>query len=362
MFDFPASPADGTIYAPPTGPQYQYSGGAWRVASSSVPIATAEARNRIGNPAFQISQENGNTASGANAYFMADQWSAQYNGIGQMGAGRQPNVVPTSGSPLPLLINVQSTNASLASNAYVRFDHYIEGLKIADLKWGTAGAIPVVVRFTFAAPIGTYSLAIRNPSGAMCYIVPIPVTVANTFVTYTFAIPGPTSGTWAIDNTSGVQFMIIPAAGSGYLGAPNVWTGGNLLGHTGMSNGAAVNGNSFWLADVGFYADPRGTGVPPPWQYPDYAEDLTACQRYYQRVSLEFCGNTSATASYYALATYPVPPRANPTLSGINTNNPGFPAAVGTLTNVGNGVQEGRVTTGGTSALFSSYITANARL
>jgi hypothetical protein len=34
MFDFPASPADGTIYAPPTGPQYQYSGGAWRVASA----------------------------------------------------------------------------------------------------------------------------------------------------------------------------------------------------------------------------------------------------------------------------------------------------------------------------------------
>jgi hypothetical protein len=35
MFDFPSSPAEGAIYAPPGGPQYQFSGGVWKQVAAT---------------------------------------------------------------------------------------------------------------------------------------------------------------------------------------------------------------------------------------------------------------------------------------------------------------------------------------
>ena len=42
-----------------------------------------------------------------------------------------------------------------------------------------------------------------------------------------------------------------------------------------------TTGNVFELFDVGLYLDPHNTGIAPPWQMPDEAEELRACQRYY---------------------------------------------------------------------------------
>ena len=52
MFDFPNSPSEGTVFQPPNGPVYVYTGGVWRIGGQ-VGTATAEARNRIVNPAMQ---------------------------------------------------------------------------------------------------------------------------------------------------------------------------------------------------------------------------------------------------------------------------------------------------------------------
>jgi len=58
MIDFPASPTENQMFQAPGGPRYVYSNGAWRMSDPGPP-GTAQTRNRIVNPAFQIGQENG---------------------------------------------------------------------------------------------------------------------------------------------------------------------------------------------------------------------------------------------------------------------------------------------------------------
>jgi hypothetical protein len=318
-FDFPASPADGTIYAPPGGPQYQYSGGAWRVASSSVPIATAEARNRVVNPAMQISQENGNTASVLNAYYPADQWYIGNAGVGQCGAQRLQVTTPR-GSRDRLLLASQSVNASLGASAIVYFLQTIEGTRIADFLWGTAQAKPAVLRFGFRAGVaGTYAVSLRTVSGSHSFVAPIVVTAGQVGidVEYTVLIPAPTVGTWSNDNTGSLLLAVSLAVGATFVTpTANVWQAGNFVGLTGMTNGVAANGTAFNLFDVGLYLDPLNTGIAPPWTMPDEAQELLACMRYWQILSPMIVSGYSIGAGVNIYASYPaLPMRVTPSVA-----------------------------------------------
>ena len=62
-FQFPASPSIGQIFIGDNGAQYVWNGTVWNQVSGNPATLTAQARNRIVNPAIQISQENDVTGS-----------------------------------------------------------------------------------------------------------------------------------------------------------------------------------------------------------------------------------------------------------------------------------------------------------
>ena len=81
-FNFPNSPTPGQVFTPVGGYQYVWLDGVWRVVESPQDVVTAQTRNRVCNPAMQISQQLalGGTAvlSGAGPHiYGADQWVAQ---------------------------------------------------------------------------------------------------------------------------------------------------------------------------------------------------------------------------------------------------------------------------------------------
>jgi len=318
MFDFPASPADGTIYAPPTGPQYQFSGGAWRVASSSVPIKTAETRNRVVNGAMQISQENGNTAGTTNNYYLADQWEANFSTTGTVSYARAAAVTPY-GSVYRAALSVSVADTSIAAGEFACFRHKIEGVRIADFQWGTANAKPLVLRFGFIGPAGTYSVAVTNGALNRSYTATftIPDLVDGY---YTIVIPGDTTGTWAKDTSHAMTLYFAVAAGSTVQTAPGSWTAGLFVAATGISNGLAVAGKNFNLYDVGLYLDPQNTGIAPPWTMPDEAQELAACQRYWHKYFsyINSGGNGLAGANTYAHITISPTMRTTPGGSAVN--------------------------------------------
>jgi hypothetical protein len=79
-FNFPNSPTEGQIYTDATsGAQYIYRNGVWMQSSAAQIKLSAQTRNRIVNPAMQISQENGNAVGSTNSYYPADQWVMRFS-------------------------------------------------------------------------------------------------------------------------------------------------------------------------------------------------------------------------------------------------------------------------------------------
>ena len=331
---------------------------------------TAEARNRIVNPCMQISQENGNTAgTPAISYWPADQWTVFNNTGGTVSAQRVLGYTP-NGSLYRCRITVSALDAAIAAGEFLSFRQVIEANRIADFKYGTATAKQTILRFGFKAPAGTYSFRLTNINVDRSYVQNFTISAgqANTDTEQVFVIPGATaSGTWAVDTSVGLYFDIGLAVGSNFHAPATGWSsGGGYMGTAANTNGMATAGNVFELYDVGLHLDPDKTGVAPPWQMPDEAEELRACQRYWQTIDpigFGWTGNTTSGVSYSGFAQYLTAMRALPAATGTNAAGAGFPAAVGTLTPGVGGMFESRTANATLNgAAYRSRIFLNARM
>jgi hypothetical protein len=313
-FQFPNSPAVNDSFTPVGGPTYTWDGVAWKMAQALG--QTAQSYNRIVNGAMQHSQENGDSTSTIAGFYPADQWSQNFSGL-TMNIGRSLSVPATGNRRIGFNFGVGKVPAA---GEFSLIDQKIEGNRIADLQWGTANAKQIIVRFwtmTTTTP-GTYTFSIRNYGGGTpnrTYLAPFTLAAINTWTLVTLVIPGDTTGTWNIDSALGMDIALSMASGSSLQGVPG-WQAGNLLALTTATNGTATVNNTFYFGDVGLYADPNNTGVPPPWVTPDYASELAACKRYWQ-LSANLTLSHYNTAGSYGMTTIPftIEMRTAPTIA-----------------------------------------------
>lgn len=343
------------------------------------------ARNIVVNPAMQISQENGDNiiASVSALIYVADQWVAY--GVGASGSAnvqRLSGTLSPQGSPQRIRMAVTAAKTVLASADAAGFLQHIEGVRIGSLKWGTAAAKPVVLRFGFRGPAGTYTASLRNGAATRSYLRSFTVSAAQANGDYerVLVFPGDTlvsATNWPTDNTRGMYLAITTAAGSSLQNSADQWLAGNYLGAAGMTNGAAVVGNDFQLMDVGLYEDVSGVGTVPRWQRPALADAYRECQRYYALTSTMFSGWAITGNGYYTQAfPFPVDMRTTPSLSGASAALSGsnFPVAVGTYVSAAGGsmvttryVRENRTANSSSSGSAAGFfhtngLVANARM
>jgi hypothetical protein len=325
--------------------------------------AITRARNRIVNPAMQVSQENGDTLGAVSSYYAADQWFAPF--IGAVCSFQRVASVTPRGSPKRLRLIVTTAKPALAAGDFTSFFQYMEGIKVADFAWGTAGARRIIVRFGWRSPAGTYALNIRNSGRTYTKTFTISAADANLDTEQVFVIPGDVVGALVADNTLSVVFSVTVAAGTTYQGVEG-WQPGVMLATAACSNGMDTVGKTFELFDVGLYLDLDGTGVPPPFQFPDEASELRACQRYYCPVFIMYSNNLGVATTWYTIAALPVDLRTgSPTFTHINSSSSSnFPATVAFAGIVGTRtLRVGRAATAaGTSSQFSQTTIVNARM
>lgn len=361
MFDFPANPSIGQPFVV-AGITYIFDGIAWNVsAAPNTAVLTANTRNLAVNPALQISQENGTTAVTTAGSYPADQWltgsTVPFNsGLQTAAAGWNQ-----------LYVSNISAKTSLAAGDLVYFSQPIEGVMVKDLGWGNATlAKPAVLCFdTHCTVAGTYCTSIRSSGTPDRSFVALFTLTANTWTTVQIPIPAQTGGTWNSDNTVGMRLDFSLAAGSTYVAPAAGWNNGNYLGAPGMSNGIAGAGTWFYIRKIGLHLDPLATGVAPPFEVPDYGDDLAACKRYWQIVTSYWSGYATSGSSFFLMYKYTVPTRAAPTLTGVNQAASAFPATVGTLGDLGttDGCVETRVANNTVAAgYYRSNVTVNARM
>jgi hypothetical protein len=291
---------------------YVYTGGVWRMQGSGQ-VVTAEARNRIVNGAIQHSQEAGFQGGvTGNGSYSGDQWRLSFNGGGPISSSRNDNLYPSDpDSTNWLRLNGGSTViGSPAASQFVQFNQPIEGIRMSDAKWGTVAAKPVVVRFRAAGSVaGTYCFAIRNGALNRAYVVKFSVTTTPQW--FSFAIPGDTTGTWPTDTTQWGQIVFCGMSGTDSRApAEAVWSAGLYVSLAGTSNLLSAASQMLDVTNVGLYLDPNATGVPPPWQMPDEAQELAACKRYYDKVPM-----TVSTACLYWSARWAATKRVSPAIT-----------------------------------------------
>jgi len=320
-FDFPNTPTVGQTYKPIGGPTFRWSGTTWTAEMAGVPVSvyvadsappnpavgqlwwdsdsgnlfiwfadpdstqwvqvsgmpatakpTALARNRIVNGAFQHSQENGNTTSSVSTYFLADQWQGLHAGMTGnyfVRGGAAPYFQGGIGGVMPV-----------AAGNYGFIQQLIEGGRVADFLWGAADAKQVILRFeSFSQLGGSFAVSIHNSAVDRSYVAPFTLPVAA-WTTVTLAIPGDTTGTWLTTTGLGMGIRFCFGTGTSLQGVAG-WQAGNKLGLATTTNGFSSAASNY-IRNVGLYLDPDNTGLAPPWQMPDEAEELRACQRYWE--------------------------------------------------------------------------------
>jgi hypothetical protein len=185
-------------------------------------------KNYIVNPGMRISQENGTSSGTASGYYPVDQWFFGHSQDGTLTFQQVTSATP-GGSENRIRMTVTSADTSIAAGQYALLGQRIEGLRTADLQWGTANATDVVVRFGFKGPAGTYAVAIRNQDSSRSFVREFTISGgdANTDTLQTVTFPGDTSGTWDKDNTASIRLFFTFAVGSTYQTTADAWQAGN---------------------------------------------------------------------------------------------------------------------------------------
>ena len=266
-------------------------------------------RNRIVNPCMQISQERGVNVAAltTGVAYTVDQWIAALSATpgGTLWVNQVASVTP-SGSPFRLRHSVQAFDSSIAAGDYYGITHHIEGLMIADARFGTASARQIVIRLGVNCSIaGTFGVRLTNSASNRSYVTTITIAGGeiNTDLLRTIVIPGDTSGTWLTDTGIGLTLQITLAAGTTWQGTAGSWQASNITTTSGQTNLMGTINATFELFDVGLYVDVLATGVAPPFELPAWDADLRACQRYWEK-SYSY-GTAPGTATFEGVARGP---------------------------------------------------------
>jgi hypothetical protein len=302
-------------------------------------------RNRITDPGMRISQENGNNAVAVGASgqaYPSDSFSA-LKSMANGGLSVQRIALTTpGGSPYRIRATVTTANAAPATGDYALWSTRIEGVDIADLKFGIAAPRQIAIRFGVRSAVaGTFPIALQNGSltnRSWIGTYTIAPAEVGTDVVKSVTLTGDTTGTWATDNNAAFQISFGLNAGATYQGVLG-WQSGNVFSTSGSVNFMQTVGNTIDLFDVGLY-DVTGltNGVIPPFELGSYTEDLAKCLRYYWTMNYTggigirmFARYVIAEAYKFAVIKFPQAMRTTPsfTYTIIDEATNGAPLSTG---------------------------------
>jgi hypothetical protein len=287
------------------------------LASSYNSGGLSNMRNRIINGAMVIDQRNAGasiTINSTGAKFSVDRWYFQGENTDGVFTVQQSSIAP-AGFTKSMLLTVTTADASVGSTQAYFFKQAIEGYNVADLGWGAAGASTVTLSFWVRSSLtGTFGGAILNGVANRSYPFTFVISSANTWEQKTVTIPGDTSGTWATENTAGLQVYFSVGMGSTYLGTAGAWAGATYLGATGQANLISTNGATFYITGVQLEKGSTATS----FDVRPYGTELSLCQRYYYRMTSVGVASTFAvgfndsTTSCVGTTFFPVTMRTAP--------------------------------------------------
>jgi hypothetical protein len=330
-FDFPASPSDGTEYAPAGGPIYVYQSPVWKVKTAPTASAYDVGRNLIHNSMFTIAQRGVGPFTASLAY-TADRWQAFAANdtisvsVGVLGDADRTSIGDEAAAQA---LAYQFTGSATAGSRCTVFQ------QVEDVR--RLGGKTVALSFWAKGIVGTPKVAVTisqnfgtggSPSATVLTSLGATAALSSAWTRYTFtaALPsvvGKTLGTIP-DSKTGVNFYFSDQANS---------------------SGGAIGVQSGTVALWGVQLEVGSTATP--LEKPDLDVQLRQCQRFYQYFLGVLCaGNAGTGIQFHSDFSFLQQMRAVPTVTFANAsyNN----ANTITVNNVGvNHIRLGTTSTGG---------------
>lgn len=270
------------------------------------------------NGSMEVSQERGTTGVSIDTAYICDGW--KFGKLGTAAVTAAQYAYGAAGFNNILALTVSTAQASMGAGDYVTIIQPVEGYRLARLGWGAAGAQPITIGFhTRHVRTGTYSGAVRTPTGSRSYTFTYTQNVSDILEYKTVTIPGDVTGTWPRDNTNGMYIGFAVAAGANVTApAANTWYGANYQAAPGQVNGVAATSDIFRITGVvvipGIEAPSaeRSALIMRP-----YDQELQLCRRYWQLIMPDIRGGGSPATVYEFTYPLPVEMRALPTVTQV---------------------------------------------
>ena len=316
-------------------------------------------RNRIINGDMRIDARNAGasvTPTTNGQYGSCDRWNYFISQASKFSVQQNAGAVtPPAGFTNYLGVTSLSAYSVLSGDAFV-VRQGIEGFNVADLGWGTANAQTVTLSFWVRSSLtGAFGGSFYNGTATRSYPFTYTVSAANTWEQKTITVSGDTTGTWATDNTEGVNVRFSLGAGATFSGTAGAWAAGNIAQPTGSVSVVGTSGATFYLTGVQL----ESGSVATLFERRQYGQELALCQRYYWQQTAAEQGNkyfsfggAQSSSSIQTMIAMPVAMRANPTITAASFQATGFgatPTAISGTTFNGNSLRVGLSVSGATA-------------
>ena len=269
------------------------------------------------------------------ALYTLDRWRGFMRGGPLCTATCDSDVPTTGGFSKSWKIDVTTGDALTgAANDLALLSYLFEGQDLQHWKKGTAGAETLTVAFWIKTTItGTYILELYDNDNMRTCNIAYTVSSADTWEHKVVNFPADTTGAITDDNTLGCYLQWYLGAGTQYTGGTlsTTWasiSGGSTNRAEGQVNAVNSASNNIYITGVQVEVGTYTSTTLPPFQHENYGDNVSRCQRYYQRIE-------ASSGDFYVMAskgqstdatrfaqTLAVPLRASPTISqggGIGT-------------------------------------------
>jgi hypothetical protein len=271
-------------------------------STGAISTGAVQFRNRIINGDMRIDQRLAGTANAAlltgQDVYTADRWAVWRNASGANYTVQRIANAGAPGNDFALQATV-TTSATPGTNDIYFMHQKIEGYNVNDFGLGTANAAFFTISFHVRSSVtGTFGLIATNAAKNRSFATTYTVNAANIWEYKVITIKGDVTGTWAKDNTTGLDIIWSLGAGSGAsTAASGAWVAGGFYNVTGAVQfvGSAV-GATFALTNVSV----EKGGVATPFEVRPFAMELGMCQRYYESslgLQLRYAANRFATST-----------------------------------------------------------------
>ena len=238
---------------------------------------------------------------------------------------KQTAVTDLDGFNECLELDCTTADTSIAATELLQIDCRMEGKDLQHFKKGETNAEYITVAF--------YAKA----DAAVTYICELLDTdnnrhIAKTFTTGTdwthhvISFPGDTTGNFTDDNAESLRATIVLHAGSNFTSGTlaTSWAANDDTNKAvGIGSFYAATTRSLKITGFQIEAGDYNASTLPPFQYESNGVNLSRCQRYFEKVTVDYVGASGGSGTKVVYWSYKVPKRAVPTITEANTTKSG---------------------------------------